>query len=254
VAFGLVGCGSFRGHVLLRLQRRCLDLVGELLGHAAVPGVDFGFDLGELSEQVGDALGPHRSLVVHAPGAERARPQGTALLVGDDGGLLRVLLFLARYERAASGLARARASHLHFRPVEAQFDAMGRGVGEHVGQGAQPHVGLAGHGEPAGREQRPDLPDRAGDRGTVDAIQDGQCRMGKLEPQVNEGDDDPIDKRQVMVRTGAGRAHPLVAPALAQPGLLRCRPRTRQILDELAQPPRLDPGKDTLAQGRAGPS
>ena len=131
---------------------------------------------------------------------------------------------------------------------------MGRGVGVHVGQGAQPQVRTAGHGESAGGQQRPDLPDRAGDGGTVHPVQLGQQLVRKLKPQVNEGDDDPVGKRQVVVRAGARRAHPLVAAALAQPGLLRSRPRSREIRDELAEPPRLQPGEDTLAQGRAGPS
>lgn len=41
-----------------------------------------GFDLGELPEQAGDALGPHRGPVVHAPRAERPGPQGPALAAG----------------------------------------------------------------------------------------------------------------------------------------------------------------------------
>jgi hypothetical protein len=32
----------------------------------------------------------------------------------------------------------------------------------------------------------------------------------ELEPQVNEGDDDPVGERQVMGRPGAGRAKPRV--------------------------------------------
>jgi hypothetical protein len=38
-----------------------------------------------------------------------------------------------------------------------------------------------------------------------------------------------------------------MAPALKQPGLLGGRPRTREIGDELAEPPRLQAGEDTLA-------
>jgi hypothetical protein len=76
-------------------------------------------------------------LVVHAPRAERAGPQGASLGAGGDGGLLGVLLFLARDEGAAAGLS-AGPSDLHFGAVQADGDA-------------------------AGGQQRPDLTNRAGD-------------------------------------------------------------------------------------------
>ena len=78
--------------------------------------------------------------------------------------------------------------------------------------------------------------------------------MRELEAQVNKGDDDPVGERQAVVRARSGRAQPLMTPALTQPGLLGGRPRAREIRDELAGPSRLQPGEDTLAQGRAGPS
>ena len=195
-----------------------------------------------------------RGLVVHAAGAERAGPQGAAVRAGDDGGLLRVLLLLARHERAAAGLARAGAPDLHFGAVHSQLDALGGGIGEHVGQGAQPHAGLSGHGEPAGREQRPDLLDRAGDCGPVDPVQLGQCRVRELEPQVNQGGDNAVGERQVVVRARAGGPLALVSPAAAQPAFPGFHPRPGQFLDELAQRSAADPGADTMRQGRAGPS
>ena len=94
--------------------------------------------------------------------AHRVRPSSSVMTVA----FFVFCFFLPETNARRPGLARARAPDLHFRAVEPQFDAAGGGVGEHVGQGAQPDAGLAGHGEPAGGQQRPDLPDRAGDRWT----------------------------------------------------------------------------------------
>ena len=63
-------------------------------------------------------------------------------------------------------------------------------------------------------------------------VDHGQSLVRELEPQVNEGDDDPVGERQVMGRPGAGRAKPLVAPACEQPVLLSSRPRSGHLLDE----------------------
>jgi hypothetical protein len=188
------------------------------------------------------------------PGRNAPGPQGAALPAGDDGGLLGVHFLLARDEGAPAGLVRAGAPDLHFGAINPQFDAADGGIGEHVGQGAQPHAGLAGHGEPAGREQRADLADRPGDGRPVHPVQPGQGGVGKLEPQVNEGDDDPVGERQVMIRARARGAHTVVAAAFAQPGFLGGHPGAGQFGDELAEPSRLQAGEDTLAQGRAGPS
>jgi hypothetical protein len=48
---------------------------------------------------------------------------------------------------------------------------VGGGVGDHIGQGPQPHPGQAGHREAARGQQRADLADRAGDGGAVHAVQ-----------------------------------------------------------------------------------
>jgi hypothetical protein len=109
-------------------------------------------------------------------------------------------------------------------------------------------------GRPGTANPRADLGDRAGDGGAVHPVQLCQGRVRELEPQVNEGDDDPAGERQVVVRPGPGSAQPVMTPALAQPGFPRGRPRTGEAGDEPAEPPRLQPGEDTLAQGRAGPS
>jgi len=66
-----------------------------------------------------------------------------------------VFCFLARYEGAPAGLARAGPSDLHFGAVQADGDATGGGVGEQIGQGPQPDAGLPGDGESAGGQQGP---------------------------------------------------------------------------------------------------
>ena len=78
--------------------------------------------------------------------------------------------------------------------------------------------------------------------------------MRELEAQVDEGDDDPVGERQVMIWPGAGRAHPLVLPAAEQPVLLGCGPRRDKLPDQPGQPAAAHPGPDTIRQGRAGQS
>jgi hypothetical protein len=188
------------------------------------------------------------------PGAERAGPQGAALLVGGDGGLPGVLLLLARDEGAAAGLSRAGPPDRHFGAVQADGDAAGGSVGEQVGQGPQPDAGLAGDGEPAGGQQRPDLMNRAGDRGPVNPVQPGQRPVRELEPQVNQGGDDPAGERQVVVRAGPGGALALVPAALKQPVFPGGGPPPGQFPDQPGQMRAAYPGPDTIRQGRAGQS
>jgi hypothetical protein len=240
--------------VLLRLQRWGLDLVGELLGQSPVSSVHLGFDLGEPLEQVADALGFQRGLVVLAAGPEGPRPQRAALLVGDDGGLLGVLPHLPGDERPAAGLVRPRASDPDLGAVDPQFHAFGSGVGEDIGQRTKPHIGTCGHGEAAGREQRADLVDGAGDRGAVHSVEQSEGGMRKLEAQDDQGDDDPVREDEFVVRSRSGGALPVMAPAFTQPGLLPGHPRPGQLGDQLAQAAARDPRTDMMAQGRAGPS
>jgi hypothetical protein len=56
-----------------------MDLVGERLGQALVTDVDRGRDGGMLAQQIFDALGLDRGLVVHAARAYRPSPQGPAV-------------------------------------------------------------------------------------------------------------------------------------------------------------------------------
>jgi len=103
-----------------------------------VAGVDLGVDLRVAAQQVLDAFGAHGSSVVHAARTGRPCPQHPAIAVADHGRLHHVLLLVARYERLAAGPVGPRSAHLHLRAVDPQGDALGSGVGEHVGQGLKP--------------------------------------------------------------------------------------------------------------------
>jgi hypothetical protein len=76
----------------------------------------------------------------------------------------------------------------------------------------------------------------------------------ELEPQVNEGDEDPVGEGEAAVRPSAGRTQPRVTPAGEQPVLPGGRPRPGQLPDQPAQPGAAEPGPDTIRQGRAGQS
>jgi hypothetical protein len=188
---------------------------------------------------------------VHAAGPERSGPQRAPLAVSDDSGLLGVHLFLARDERAAPRLAGPRTADLDFGAVQPQLYTLGRGVGEDVRQGAQLQAGAARHSEPAGGQQRPDLADRAGDRGAVHPVELCQCRVRELKAQRHQGHDDTVGDHELVIRACSRRTQTLMTPALTQPGLLSSHPGASQLSDEFAEAPRLEAGEDTLGQGRA---
>jgi len=189
------------------------------------------------------------------PGRKAPAHRGAALLVADDGGLLGVLLHLAGDERPAAGLVRPGAAHADLGAVDPQFHTLGGGVGEHVGQRAQPQPGLAGHREAAGRQQRPDLVHGPGDRGAVHRVKEREGGVRELEPQDDQGSDDPVGERQFPVRARALSAQPVpAAPPLPQPRFLPRGPRPGQFGDQLAQTATWQAGADTMRQGRAGPS
>ena len=101
------------------------------------------------SQQVFDAFGAQRGDIVHPAGPERAQPQQPAPPSLMAVAACRCFRFFLpdtnarRPGRFAAGLA-----HLHFSAVDPQLHAFGGGVGEHIGQRAQPQPGLAGHSEP----------------------------------------------------------------------------------------------------------
>jgi hypothetical protein len=106
-------------------------------------------------------------------------------VVGGDGGLDGVLFELAGDERLAAWASLSGAADADLGGVDAQGDAFGRGVGEHVGQGVQPCP--AGAAEPRRGEQRADLCDGAGDSGPVDVVRDRESGVRDREAQVDQG-------------------------------------------------------------------
>jgi hypothetical protein len=125
-----------------------VGLVGERLGQALIAAVDRGRDGGMLAQQVFDAVGLGRGLVVHGARAYRPCPQGPAVAVADGGGLDGVLLVLAGDERPPPRAVGTRPADLGLGAVDAQFDPLGSSVGDHVRQGVQPHAGASGTAKP----------------------------------------------------------------------------------------------------------
>jgi hypothetical protein len=143
---------------------------------------------------------------------------------------------------------------LHLGAIDPQPHTIGRGVGEHIRQRPQPQPALTGHGEPACRQQRPDLPGSAGDGGPVDSVEHRQRSVRQLEPQHDKGGDHPVSERQFPAWSRSLRAQPVPPAPRPQPRLLLRQPRRRELLNQLAERAIADPGADTMRQGRAGPS
>lgn len=151
-------------YVVLRLLRRGADRGREFVGQTPVALVDLGSHFWAELELLGDALGAHRGLVVHAAQPVRTGPQQAALAIADRSGLDGVLLLLARDERPSSEMVGLGPADLGLDSVDPQPDSLGFDVGEDVRQGAQPHPGAVRDCESARRQERADLSDGAGDR------------------------------------------------------------------------------------------
>ncbi|RPK65711.1 hypothetical protein EES44_13140 [Streptomyces sp. ADI96-15] len=148
--------------VALRLLRRGTDLVWELVCQPPVALVDLGRHLRVEPELLGDTLGAHRGLVVHAARAVRTRPQQTALAVADGGGLDGVLLLLAGDEGPPSGPAclpsggepgsrRHRPATGSPRPRRRRTRPPGSEVARRSGRGLRSHAQPATGGSPRWR-------------------------------------------------------------------------------------------------------
>jgi hypothetical protein len=92
-----------------------------------------------------------------------------------------------------------RAADPGLHAVDAQGDAFGGGVGEYVGQGAQPQAWPVRDGEAAPGEQGPDLADRLADGGAADTVQLGQGGMRQVRAQVHQGEHDPASEDQLLL-------------------------------------------------------
>ncbi len=137
------------------------DLVRELVGQPLVALVDLGRHLRVEPELLGDTLGAHRGLVVHAARAVRTRPQQTAPAVADGGGLDGVLLLLAGDGRPAvraclpsggePGSRRRRSATGSPRPRRRRTRPPGSEVARRSGRGLRSHAWPATGGSPRWR-------------------------------------------------------------------------------------------------------
>jgi hypothetical protein len=91
-----------------------------------------------------------------------------------------------------------------------------------------------GCGEAPRGEQRPYLTDGPADGRAVHAVEQRQGGGRELEPQDDQGGDDPVGEHQVMTGARAGRPPPAATAPIAQPGFLLRRPRPGQLIDQLA--------------------
>jgi len=167
--------------------------------------------------------------------------------VADGGGLDGVLLALPGDKRPPPHPVGPWPPHLGLGPVQAQLDALGGSVGEHVGQGVQPHAGGVGvgDGKATAGQQRPDLMHRAGDGGAVDPIQHRQGLVRQLEAQDHQRDQDPVIKHQAVVRAGTLGTLAWVAAALLEGGLVDSGPGVGQLGGQVGQVLPRQPGEDS---------
>jgi hypothetical protein len=59
--------------------------------------------------------------------------------------------------------------------------------------------------------------------------------MRELEPQVDQGDKNPVREDQFVLRPGSGLPLSLPASPVLQRGLATCGPRGGQLLDQIAE-------------------
>ena len=174
--------------------------------------------------------------MVHPAWPQGVGPESAALMVGDDSGLHRVLLLLARDERPASAAAGCGPADLDLGGIQPQLDAFGLGVGEHIRQGPKPQARTVRDCASAFGQEPAHLSDRAGNGGTVDTGQQSQDGVREIVPQVNQRDDQPVDEHQPMPGTGPPRlTFPGPAASLVTTPLDHGLPRASQLRDQAGQ-------------------
>ncbi|GAB3953533.1 hypothetical protein GCM10028832_08480 [Streptomyces sparsus] len=134
--------------------------------------------------------------------------------------------------------------------VQAQLDAFGLGVGEHVRQRAQPQAGAVGDRAPPLGQERSYLCDRAGDGGAVDAEQQAEHCVRQVVAQMDQRGHRPVDEHQLV--TGAGTGSPLAdsSPRSMTAALKAGLPRHRQLLDQASEMTPRDPREQPMRQYR----
>ena len=152
---------------------------------------------------------------------------------------------------ASPGSTRAGSADLDLGAVQPHNQSFGRGVGQHVGQGVQPHPRRGGEA-PAG-QQRGDLTYRGGDGGAVHAVEHRQSLVRQGQPQPGQGAQHPVAQGQGFGVSGAGPAVtiPVAASAVQAPFPGGCE-WFGKFGDEPVQVVAGDAGEDRMRQGRTG--
>jgi hypothetical protein len=149
---------------------------------------------------------------------------------------------------------RARAADLHLGAVDPQLDTLSVSVGEQVLQRAQPNSGTVRGGEASGRQQRADLADRPGDGGTVHRVQLRQRHVRQPQPQVNEGDQEPVGEHHALLGTRTSGPAPGPAASFTQRRLPDGLPLGGEFFDQLAEMCAGEARQGRMGTGRTGPA
>ncbi|MFC9644299.1 hypothetical protein ACFTZF_38145 [Streptomyces mirabilis] len=76
--------------------------------------------------------------------------------------------------------------------------------------------------------------------------------MRQLQPQVDQGDQHPVDEDQLVIWPGTGRPLTVVAAPFVERRLAPCRPRASHFLDQIAEMCTIKAAEGRMGQGRAG--
>lgn len=225
-------------------------LAGVVATESEVAVVQEDFHVGKVLETGADAFIACGGRVMHPSWSQGVGPECAALMVGDDGGLHRVLLLLPRDEGTASAAAGRGPADLDFGGVQPQLDAFSLGVREHIRQGPQPQAGPVWDRAPPLGQQPSYLTDRTGDRGAVDAEQQPQRCMRQIVPQMNQCGHDPVDEHQPMPDTRSCPTLPGPAASFVTPALDHGLPRVGQLLNQAGEMTPGDPREHLMRENR----
>ncbi len=96
-----------------------------------------------------------------------------------------------------------RPADLDLGGVQAQLDALGLGVGEHLRQCPQTRTRAIGNRASTLGQEGAYLPDRAGDGGAVNPEQQPKDSVRQVVPKMNECRRHSVDEHQTMAGTGS---------------------------------------------------
>jgi hypothetical protein len=163
---------------------------------------------------------------VHTSGPDGSAPQRAAGGVGSDGGFDRVLLALAGHERPPTGPVGLGSADLDLGAVQAQSDAFGGAVGDHVGQGAQASPDWVANPRLASSGRTCRIAAETVERSTWYSTARAVCGIPKAQP--GQSDQDPVAELERLASPGPGLAPPVAAAPVVQAALPLGVPRAGQ--------------------------